>query len=94
MHGIRNAIEVEVEKYEPGKGMEDGFELFTEVVTHGWICTDRILRIKREDGKVVCPYITCHRGRLFIEENDYIITNQDGSRYLCGESKVFDRYHL
>ena len=32
----RASFLVEAEKYEPGKGMEDGFCLWTDVITKGW----------------------------------------------------------
>ena len=35
MKCVRAAFEVNVEAYEVGKGMEDGFELWTDVVTRG-----------------------------------------------------------
>ncbi|MFR4350298.1 MAG: hypothetical protein ACLT3H_01360 [Roseburia sp.] len=92
MKSIRRAIEADVEQYEVGKGMEDGFELWSEVVTKGWIVTDFLVKIKREDGTIVCPYINNRRGRTFIGEGDYIITDTDGSKHVCGADKVWDRY--
>lgn len=88
----RTGLECEVKKYEFGKGMEDGFELFSEVVTKGWIETEHLLCIKREDGSIVCPYIKHRRGRNFIWENDYIITEADGSKHVCGEDKIWKRF--
>ena len=35
MKSRRIPLESEVDKYEVGKGMEDGFELFSDVVTKG-----------------------------------------------------------
>lgn len=88
----RVGICAEVCAYEIGKGMEDGFELWSDVVTKGWIVTDSLIKIEREDGRIVCPYITHRRGRTFIGEGDYIITDEDGSKHVCGSDKIFSRY--
>jgi hypothetical protein len=88
----RVALEADVEKYEVGKGMEDGFELLSDVVTKGWIVTDSLVQVKKENGAVVCPYIKQRRGRTFIKEGDYIITDADGTKHVCGEDKIFQRY--
>ena len=56
MKSRRIPLESEVDKYEVGKGMEDGFELFSDVVTKGWIVTDSLVKIERPDGTIVCPY--------------------------------------
>lgn len=92
MKCYRVALRAEVEKYEPDKGMEDGFERWSDVVTKGWIVTDSLIKITREDGTVVCPYISNRRGRTFISEGDYIIIDEDGSKHVCGSDKVFSRY--
>jgi len=88
----RIKLTADVEKYEAGKNMEDGFERWSDVVTKGWIVTDFLIKIKREDGSIVCPYIKHRRGRTFIGEGDYIITEADGSRHVCGADKIFMRY--
>lgn len=88
----RVAMESRVEKYELGKGLEDGFELWSDVVTTGWIVTESLVKVDRENGSVVCPYILHRRGRTFINEGDYIIFDADGSKHVCGEDKVFSRY--
>lgn len=88
----RIEMEADVVKYEPGKGLEDGFELWADVVTKVWIVTDTLIKVKNEDGFFVCPYITHRRGRTFIHENDYIIIDADGTKHVCGEDKVFKRY--
>lgn len=93
MKCMRTAMEAEVEKYEVGKGMEDGFELWSDVVTKGWIVTDTLVKVEKENGTIVCPYIRHRRGRTFIGEGDYIITDADGTRHVCGADKIFDRYH-
>ena len=81
-----------VEKYEMGKGMEDGFELWTNVVTREWITSDSIIKITNENGTIICPYIKHRRGRTFIRHNDYIIIDSDGTKHVCGEDKIFERY--
>ena len=88
----RAAITADVEKYEIGKGLEDGFELLSDVVTKGWIETDNLVRIQREDGSIVSPYIKTRRGRTFIGVGDYVIKDEDGTRHVCGEDKVWLRY--
>lgn len=90
----RTAMEADVEKYEVGKGLEDGFELMSDVITKGWIVTDFLVRIEKENGSIVCPYIVNRRGRTFIGEGDYIITDQDGTKHVCGADKIFNRYEM
>ena len=92
MKGRRVPLEVDIEKYEIGKGMEDGFELFQDVITKGWIVTDQLVKIERDNGTIVCPYIERRRGRTFIRVGDYIISEPDGDRYVCGEDKIWKRY--
>lgn len=92
MKCIRTAMQAEVIKYEPNKSLEDGFELFSDVVTKGWIVTDSLIKVKRPTGEVVCPYIRHRRGRTFIEEGDYIVFDEDGTKHVCSEYKVFQRY--
>ena len=91
---IRAAIEAEVEKYEVGKGLEDGFELMADVITKGWIVTDSLVQVQKENGSIVCPYIVHRRGRTFIGEGDYIITDSDGTKHVCGADKIFRRYQI
>ena len=88
----RVEMEADVVKYELGKGMEDGFELWADVVTKGWIVTDSLIKVENENGSIVCPYIMHRRGRTFISENDYIIIDADGTKHVCGEGKIFERY--
>lgn len=92
MRYLRTAFEVEVELYEVGKGIEDGFELWTDIVTQGYINTDTLIKIKREDGTIVCPYISTRRGMSFLEEGDYVITEKDGLRHVCGPGSLLSRY--
>ncbi len=92
MKSRRVGLEAEVVKYEPGKGLEDGVELWSDVVTKGWIVTDFLVKLHREDGTIVCPYIKTRRGRIFIGEGDYIIEDVDGSKHVCGSDKIWNRY--
>lgn len=92
MKSRRIALESYVEKYEQDKGMEDGFELLSDVVTKGWIVTDFLIKVKREDGAIVCPYIKNRRGRTFIGAGDYIVVDSDGTRHVCGADKIWSRY--
>ena len=94
MKCIRAAIEAEVEKYEVGKGLEDGFELMADVITKGCIVTDSLVQVQKENGSIVCPYIVHRRGRTFIGEGDYIITDSDGTKHVCGADKIFRRYQI
>ncbi len=89
----RNSFEVEAVQYEVGKGLEDGFMPWTSVLTTGWVSTDKLLKITREDGTVVCPFIQNRRGMIFLREGDYIITEYDMERHVCGADKFADRYH-
>lgn len=88
----RVGLIADVVKYEEGLGLEDGFELMTDVITKGWIATDSLIQIKKDNGAIVCPYIVHRRGRTFISEGDYIITDADGTKHVCGEDKIFQRY--
>ncbi len=88
----RIGLEADVQKYEIGKGMEDGFAPWSDVVTQGWIVTDFLVKINREDGKIMCPYIRNRRGYTFIGEGDYIVTDADGTRHVCGSDKIWRRY--
>ena len=90
----RAELLADVVKYEVGKGMEDGFELFSEVVTRDWIVTDSLIKIEREDGYVVCPFIFNRRGREFIGVNDYLVMDEDGTKHVCGGDKIWNRYQI
>lgn len=88
----RNSLQVGAVRYEPEKGMEDGFELFSKVVTNGWVVADGLIKITRADGNMVCPFIQNRRGVVFIRENDYIIYEDDGERHVCGADKFDSRF--
>lgn len=92
MKYMRIPFEVEAIPYEQGKGIEDGFELWSDVVIHGWIKTDALIKVKKENGTIVCPYIDTNRGRSFIKEGDYIILESDGSRHVCNGSSFLSRF--
>lgn len=92
MKSRRTALTADIEKYEVGKGLEDGFELWSDVVTKGWIVTDFLIKVEREDGQIVCPYIMNRRGRIFIGEGDYVVIDEDGTKHVCGENKIWKRY--
>ena len=92
MQSRRTALTANVEKYEIGQGLEDGFELWSDVVTKGWIETENLVKIEREDGTMVCPYLKTRRGRIFIGVRDYIIQDEDGTKHVCGEDKIWSRY--
>lgn len=88
----RTPVEANVVQYVGGQNLEDGFELWSDVVTKGWIVTDNLIKVTREDGSIVCPYISHRRGRTFIGNGDYIIIDDDGTKHVCGEDKIFTRY--
>ncbi len=88
----RASLEVEAEKYELNKGLEDGFEPWTNVVTRGWVSTDGLVKVEQENGQFLCPFIRNRRGVVFIRENDYIIYEEDGERHCCGGDKFNARF--
>ncbi len=88
----RTPLEAEVVKYEKNKGLEDGYELWSDVVTKIWIVTESLIKIEKPDGAIVCPFIFHRRGRTFINEGDYIIIDKDGTKHVCGADKIFGRY--
>lgn len=88
----RMGLEVEAEQYRLDAGMEDGFELWSDVVTKGWIVTDFLVKIKRENGDTVCPYIAHRRGRTFIGKGDYIVMEEDGTKHVCEADKMGKRF--
>lgn len=88
----RASLSVEAAKYEIGKGMEDGFHLWSTVITNGWISTEGLVKITNENGQVVCPFIQNRRGLIFIREGDYIIYDDGGERHCCGSDKFHKRF--
>ncbi len=93
MKYIRTPLKADVIKYEPDKGIEDGLELFSDVITKNNVDCNNLVQIEK-DGQLVCPYIYTRRGRTFIKENDYIIIEEDGTKLVCGGDKVDKRYAL
>lgn len=89
----RAAFDVEAQKYELGQGMEDGFELWSKVITNGWVVTEGLIKITQQDGTIVCPFIQNRRGIIFIREGDYIIYDEGGERHCCGKDKFQQRYY-
>jgi hypothetical protein len=89
----RAALDVVAEKYELGKGMEDGFQSLSKIVTHGWINTDNLVKVDKGEGHIVCPFISNTRGLVFINEGDYIIVEGDDERHVCGKDKFATRYN-
>ena len=45
MQSRRTTLTANVEKYEVGQGQEDGFELWSDGVTKGWIETENLVKI-------------------------------------------------
>ena len=88
----RVELKADVQKYELGKGLEDGFELFSEIVTREWIVTDSLIQVQRENGYIVSPFILNRRGREFIGVDDYIVIDEDGTKHVCGADKIWNRY--
>ena len=88
----RVPFEVQAEKYEEGKGLEDGFMPWTDIVTRGFVSTDGLLRITGLDGVIMCPFVKSRRGIIFIREGDYIIEEANGDKRCCGEDKFSERY--
>jgi hypothetical protein len=88
----RIPLDVVAEKYELGKGMEDGFQSLSKIVTHGWINTDKLVKVDKGEGHIVCPFISNKRGLVFINEDDYIIVEGDDERHVCGSEKFATRY--
>ena len=88
----RIELKADVQKYEIGQGLEDGFELWSDVITKEWIVTDFLVKITREDGSILCPYIRNRRGKEFIGVNDYIVLDEDGTKHVCGGDKIWKRY--
>lgn len=89
---MRIPFEVEAEKYEPGKGLEDGFKPLSAVITQDFVAMDKLVQIKGENGAIVCPYVTSRRGIAFIREGDYIVRESSGDKHCCGGDKFDKRY--
>jgi len=92
MRYLRAPLEVQAELYELNKGMEDGFELWTDIITRSCINNQKLIKVTRENGSIVCPYIENRRGRSYIQDGDYIITEQDGNRHVCNSASFPIRF--
>ena len=92
----RVPLEVTAAKYELNQGMEDGFRLYSQIVTSEGIVTDGMVKSEREDGTIVCPYVRNRRGLVFIRKGDYIICEADENgrveKHVCGEDKFHRRF--
>ena len=88
----RKPLVVTAAQYETGKGMEDGFRLYSQVVTNDGLVLDRVVKIEREDGTIVCPYVRNRRGVVFIREGDYIICEDGNEKHVCGKDKFYQRF--
>ena len=91
MRARRTPIEATIVPYELNKGLEDGFESYSDIITKGWFITDNLVKVTRENGLVVCPYISHRRGRTFICEGDYLIIDDDLTKHVCSSEKIFKR---
>jgi len=89
---LRASLEVVAERYEIGKDMEDGFESLSKIVTNGWINTDNLVKIQKDEGQIVCPFISNRRGLVFINEGDYIIFEGDEERHVCSDDRFDTRF--
>lgn len=87
----RTSLLVEAAQYETGKEMEDGFRLYSQVITNEGLTLDGLVKVEREDGSIVCPYVRNRRGVVFIREGDYIIC-EEGEKHVCGEDKFRQRF--
>ena len=83
---------VTADKYEIGKGMEDGFRLLSQIVTNEGLNTENLIKITRDDGSIVCPYVQNRRGLVFIHEDDYIICEAGNEKHVCGADRFSERF--
>jgi len=94
MQCMRTPIPCDIEKYEVGKGMEDGFYPYTDIIESGLVNNENLIQIKKDNGVIVCPYLRNRRGCIFIKEGDYVITDLDGTKHVCGNDKIWNRYKV
>lgn len=94
MQCMRTPIPCDIEKYEVGKNMEDGFYPYTDIIESGLVNTDDLVMITKENGVIVCPYLRNRRGCIFIKTGDYVITDLDGTKHVCGIDKIWNRYQV
>lgn len=72
--------------------MEDGFRLYSQVITNDGLVVEGLVKLEREDGSIVCPYVRNRRGVVFIREGDYIICEDGDEKHVCGEDKFRQRF--
>ena len=88
----RAPLTVTAAPQEIGKGMEDGFRLYSQVITNDGLVVEGLVKLEREDGSIVCPYVRNRRGVVFIREGDYIICEDGDEKHVCGEDKFRQRF--
>ena len=88
----RAPLTVTAAPYEIGKGMEDGFRLYSQVITNDGLVVEGLVKLEREDGSIVCPYVRNRRGVVFIREGEYIICEDGDEKHVCGEDKFRQRF--
>ena len=49
----RAPLTVTAAPYEIGKGMEDGFRLYSQVITNDGLVVEGLVKLEREDGSIV-----------------------------------------
>lgn len=86
------SLNATVKQYEVGKGLEDGFEAFADIVTRGCVSPAMLIKIEQENGTIVSPYIETNRGRSYIKEGDYVIVDEYGGKCLCGADRIWLYY--
>lgn len=87
----RRPLEATAVLYEPGKGLEDGFATVADVVTNAHVFSASTVQIETEKG-IMCPYINCKRGRVFINSGDWIILENDGGKHVVSENNLWNRF--
>lgn len=88
----RKEMNADVEEYQLNKGLEDGFTPYKDIIIAGFVYVDNLVKVTQENGTVVCPYVRNRRGCTFICNGDYVITDADGTRHVCGSDKIWNRY--
>lgn len=89
---FRVPFEVEAVKYETGRGIEDGFRPLSDVITQGFVSSDKLVRITDKNGVILCPFVTSRRGAIFIREGDYVIIESSGDKHCCGGDVFASRF--
>lgn len=92
MKCVRTEIKADVMKYEPGKGIEDGHRSYSDVITGGLVSSENLFIEEGPGGVAVVPFVRNRRGCTFIRQGDYVIIDEDGTKHVCGEDKIWSRY--